>query len=44
MSRSFRRLAAYVLKRLPLADTAYAYDQLMPWNIKPEDLITDVGR
>jgi hypothetical protein len=35
---------AYVLKRLPLAETADAYDQLMPWNIKPEDLITDIGR
>jgi len=35
---------AYVLKRLPFAETADAYDQLMPWNIKPEDLITDVGR
>jgi hypothetical protein len=35
---------AYVLKRLPLAETADAYDQLMPWTIKPEDLITDIGR
>jgi len=33
-----------VLKRLPLAETADDYDQLMPWNIKPEDLITEIGR
>ncbi len=35
---------AYVLKRLPLAATADAYDQLMPLNTKPEDLITDISR
>jgi len=31
---------AYVLKRLPLAKTADAYEQLLPWNITPQDLIT----
>jgi hypothetical protein len=31
---------AYVLKRLPLAKTANAYEQLLPWNITPQDLIT----
>jgi hypothetical protein len=36
-------LEAYVLKRLPLAENADACDQLMPWNTKPEDLITEIG-
>ncbi len=31
---------AYVLKRLPLAKSADAYEQLLPWNITPQDLIT----
>jgi len=35
---------AFVLKRLPLAKTADAYEQLMPWKNKPEDLITDISR
>ncbi len=34
---------AYVLKRLPLAKTADAYDQLTRRNINSEDLITDIG-
>ncbi|NDB09169.1 MAG: transposase domain-containing protein, partial [Burkholderiaceae bacterium] len=33
---------AYVLKRLPLAKTADAYEQLLPWNITPQDLITPI--
>jgi hypothetical protein len=31
-------------KQIKTSSAADAYDQLMPWNIKPEDLITDVGR
>jgi hypothetical protein len=31
----------YVLKRLPLAQTADDYEKLLPWNIHPEHLAID---
>jgi transposase len=33
----------YVLKRLPLAKTADHYEALLPWNIHPQDLATDLA-